>query len=193
MKSIRKKGDLSLSINAIVILILAITLLGLGLAFIKGQFSGVANKLGAMTEQIDAGQKAQLENSPEKITMQSTDLEIKRGESREIYFGLRNVLDKDVEFSIEPVCIDYVGKTDKIKISFSTFEKKTLSMGSSSALPLIIKADAGAELGIYSCELNVNLLGKYESKTSEGTTATYTFGTAKEPYFSKSFYIKVIA
>ena len=34
-----KKGSLELSINAIVILIMAITMLGLGLGFMKGLFS----------------------------------------------------------------------------------------------------------------------------------------------------------
>ena len=42
MKSYKnKKADLSLSINSIVILILAITMLGLGLTFIRGMFSRV--------------------------------------------------------------------------------------------------------------------------------------------------------
>ena len=40
-----KKGSLDLSINAIVILVLAITMLGLGLGFTKGMFAKFASKL----------------------------------------------------------------------------------------------------------------------------------------------------
>ena len=54
-----KKADLSLSINAIVVLILAITMLGLGLLFIRNQFGGGSSKLATMTEQIDAGEPSQ--------------------------------------------------------------------------------------------------------------------------------------
>jgi len=41
----KKKGDLSLSVNAIVVLVLAITMLGLGLGFTKGMFSKFSSKL----------------------------------------------------------------------------------------------------------------------------------------------------
>ena len=41
----RKRGSLSLSVNAIVILVLGITMLGLGLAFTKGMFGKLGSKL----------------------------------------------------------------------------------------------------------------------------------------------------
>ena len=40
-----KKGDLNLSINAIVVLILAVTLLSLGLTFINKTFGGATGEL----------------------------------------------------------------------------------------------------------------------------------------------------
>lgn len=40
-----KKGSLQLSINAIVVLVLAITMLGMGLAFTKGKFAELGNKI----------------------------------------------------------------------------------------------------------------------------------------------------
>ena len=41
----RKKGSLELSINAIVVLVLAITMLGLGIAFTKGKFSELGSRI----------------------------------------------------------------------------------------------------------------------------------------------------
>jgi hypothetical protein len=49
-----KKGSLELSINAIVILVLAITMLGLGLAFTKGMFSKFSSKLSVPEPDIPA-------------------------------------------------------------------------------------------------------------------------------------------
>lgn len=158
-----KKADLSLSINAIVILILAITMLGLGLAFIKGQFGGVTSKLGAMTEQIDAGQKAELENSPDRITFRTTDFEIKRGTNKELFFAVRNNLDVSKEFTVNGfACTDAIDATAKTSlnanpkpITFEGLEKKTLDSGSSFAFPLIIKVNAGAIPTIYSCAFTI--------------------------------------
>ena len=48
----KKRGSLQLSINAIVILILAITMLGLGLSFIKGIFGGTVEKLKGIEKQL---------------------------------------------------------------------------------------------------------------------------------------------
>ena len=53
LRPIGKKADLSLSINAIVILILAITVMGLGLTFIRGLFKGATEKLGSALEATD--------------------------------------------------------------------------------------------------------------------------------------------
>lgn len=47
----KKKASLELSVNAIVILIIAITMLGLGLAFIKMLFGGATDKLAAIVEE----------------------------------------------------------------------------------------------------------------------------------------------
>ena len=43
--TIPKKGSLQLSVNAIVVLVLAITMLGLGIAFTKGKFSELGQKI----------------------------------------------------------------------------------------------------------------------------------------------------
>lgn len=45
MTTIKKKGSLELSVNAIVVLVLAITMLGLGIAFTKGKFAELGSKV----------------------------------------------------------------------------------------------------------------------------------------------------
>ncbi len=84
MKS--KKGSLELSINAIVILVLAITLLGLGLTFIRGLFGKATDKLGGFVDAAD------LENPPtaEEPVGISDKISIKVGETRELKLGYYN-------------------------------------------------------------------------------------------------------
>ena len=47
-----KRGSLELSVNAIVVIILAITLLGLGLAFMKNLFSSTTDQFKAINEDL---------------------------------------------------------------------------------------------------------------------------------------------
>lgn len=71
----RRKGDLNLSINAIVVLILAITMLGLGLGFIRNVFGGAAGKVGAALEATSLKNPADSSNPvtiDDKITMKRT-------------------------------------------------------------------------------------------------------------------------
>lgn len=69
---LRRKGSLNLSINAIVVLILAITMLGLGLGFIRNIFGGASAKIGQALEATtlknpaDSSNPLTIEN---KITM----------------------------------------------------------------------------------------------------------------------------
>ncbi|MEK6886441.1 MAG: hypothetical protein AABW88_01275 [Nanoarchaeota archaeon] len=157
LRNMGKKADLSLSINAIVVLILAITMLGLGLMFIRGQFGGAVDKLKTMTEQIDAGQKAELENSPDRITLRTTDFEIKRGTQKDLYYAVRNNLDAQATFTVDGfACTDAIGVgavfTD---ITFEGLKEKLIQSGSSFAFPLVIKVKSGAIATIYSCALTV--------------------------------------
>jgi len=68
----KKKGSLDLSINAIVILVLAITMLGLGLAFTKGMFSKFSNRLDVPVSNV-------LATKDEQIALSTEDLQITKG------------------------------------------------------------------------------------------------------------------
>ncbi len=166
-----KKADLSLSINAIVILILAITMLGLGLAFMKGMFGKVTGELGEMTKGLSAQRKAELENSLDRITFDTSELEIKVGTKANMYFAIRNNLNPDAPntFNIPSPKDDKgfgFGCTDAINpggakepkpedIKFSTYTTRTIKAGASEALPLIINVPANAVPTVYSCDLTL--------------------------------------
>jgi hypothetical protein len=70
----KKKGDLSLSMNAIVVLIMAITLLGLGLGFMRGLFSNMTTKVG---QAIDANDLTTPPNPDNQVTVTPSDFTMK--------------------------------------------------------------------------------------------------------------------
>ena len=73
-----KKAGLEISINAIVILILAITVLGIGLAFINGMFQDTFNKLDKVSESIDKQMREQMEDTPGRVILQNDNIDIRK-------------------------------------------------------------------------------------------------------------------
>ena len=82
----RKKASLNLSINAIVVLILAITMLGLGLGFIRSMFKGATSKLAGAIESTSLKNPAD-SNTPLTIDRQ---ISIKANTDERIEIGYYN-------------------------------------------------------------------------------------------------------
>lgn len=78
----RKKGDLSLSINAIVVLILAVVMLGLGLAFTNSMFKNVENQV---KEQINQQPDPTPASAGDSLTVSKDKLVVSPGK----YYGLK--------------------------------------------------------------------------------------------------------
>ena len=72
-----KKGALELSINAIVILIIAITMLGLGLGFVRGMFGKISTQV---EEQVASEPEPPIPTSDNPITMSRESIVTKANE-----------------------------------------------------------------------------------------------------------------
>ncbi len=77
----RKKGSLNLSMNAIVILILAITLLGLGLSFMRGLFKQMEGKV---NEAVSAQELSNPPTMDNVLTTAPGDITLRKSEVGEI-------------------------------------------------------------------------------------------------------------
>ncbi|HIH38804.1 hypothetical protein J4460_03430 [Candidatus Woesearchaeota archaeon] len=87
-----RKGSLSLSINAIVVLILAITMLSLGLTFMRGMFG----KMSATTStSIDAIEVTNPPTEDNPITTTPNKLELREGERAMIVVSVMNAKGAD--------------------------------------------------------------------------------------------------
>ena len=97
----RKKGSLNLSVNAIVVLILAITMLGLGLGFMKGMFGKVSGKIDAAIDSAD------LKNPPsldDPLTISTKTITINRGGSGDVQVAYLNTNVSSEDVLLEVVC-----------------------------------------------------------------------------------------
>lgn len=105
-----KRGALDLSINAIVVLILAITMLGLGLAFIRGLFGGAVQKLTDIYGSLNEEDKKTLMTSQEQVTFLQSDIQVS-GRSVNIPFAIRNVRGSRIGLKIKNnfFCFDAIG------------------------------------------------------------------------------------
>ncbi len=86
-KRMTKKASLQLSINAIVVLVMAMVVLGLGLSFIRNLIGQGENQLGKTIDNIDLNLPA---SATDRITIPS-EISLKRGGSTEVEVGFYNI------------------------------------------------------------------------------------------------------
>jgi hypothetical protein len=82
-----KKGSLSLSMEAIVILILAVVMLGLALAFIRGQFQNLTRVASESVDMIDIKNEPTIDN---KVTFTPSDVDMKAKTTRKVITAFYN-------------------------------------------------------------------------------------------------------
>jgi hypothetical protein len=96
-----RKGSMQLSINAIVIVVLAMTFLGLILGFITSQTNEIDNMSGEVLSSISDKILDDLRESDDKMSLPSSEIEITKGKNKLIAFGVKNLLDDTLTYAIE--------------------------------------------------------------------------------------------
>lgn len=138
-----KKASLQLSINAIVVLILAITLLGLGLGFIKKQFGAVEAQFTAVGEEIKSGIIEKIQASGELLVFNRIDVTVGKGKPEDFYMGIKNTQTAEDQFTVTFECISAIGGSCPTDASdwFQTFELYEIQSGQVGVLPVTLLAD----------------------------------------------------
>ncbi|NOZ80906.1 MAG: hypothetical protein GXP63_04495 [DPANN group archaeon] len=98
--SIWKKGSLNLSIEAIVILIMAITMLGLGLGFIRDKFGNAGNLISDVQQKVREDVQRDLSNSNKKVSFPKTEFKLASGDSEVALVGIKNDGDAKQDFFV---------------------------------------------------------------------------------------------
>ena len=93
-----KRGSLEISIQAIVIVVLAMTLLGLGLGFIRGMFKNITGTTEDVTEQVRQKILDDLIQGDKKVSFPRTDVTIDKGGAIVLTVGIRNKKDTPLHY-----------------------------------------------------------------------------------------------
>ena len=184
----KKKGSLELSINAIVIMILAVTLLGLSLGFIKGLFNKAGSGLNQGAQEMSNMQMDELEKSGALVSLKERNMEVKASSPYEFFIGIRNNLDSDTTFGIGFKCISKQGETSGCGTSLSAedFNKwfqtfNSVKIGKNKGKSIKVKLVAG-EAGDYMAQLVV---------CKDGNAPTNGNCNSNQEYETIDFYLTV--
>ena len=85
----RKKASLELSINSIVILILAITMLGLGLTFMRGLFKNISTKV---SESVSANELVNPPTFDNPMTIAPGEITLRQNEDSRVTLAFQNII-----------------------------------------------------------------------------------------------------
>jgi len=96
----KKRASLEISIQAIVIIVLAMTLLGLGLGFIRGMFKNITGTTEDVTEQVRQKVLDDLITGDKKISFPKSEVNIDKGGSTVLTVGVRNKKDSTLHYKI---------------------------------------------------------------------------------------------
>ncbi|MGB9749007.1 MAG: hypothetical protein ACP5OZ_02330 [Candidatus Woesearchaeota archaeon] len=164
-----KKAGLEISTNAIVILIFAITILSLGIVFIRKIFTGVIDQFTNVAGETRSRLKEDLLKANARLVLELNEITIKAGENKLIGFAVKNELEEDETFTLlgkgkigndgkwdgsDSVIMCYSSTADNAKlekITIKTVEKAYIKKGESVVFNLEIRVARDAVPGTYYC------------------------------------------
>ena len=99
--SFNKRASLEISIQAIVIVVLAMTILGLGLGFVRGFFKNISSTTEDVTEQVRQKILDDLITGDKKISFPKTEVSIDKGGSTVLSIGVRNKENQPLNYKLK--------------------------------------------------------------------------------------------
>ncbi|MEM4755927.1 MAG: hypothetical protein QW594_02230 [Candidatus Woesearchaeota archaeon] len=170
-KRFSRQGSISLSINFLVVLILAIIVLGLGFSLLKKMVSGSSENLASMREQFDRQVDKVLQSSNVPVYISPEEQSIDGGKGAVFVVGIRNLKGAEAAFSVgQGNCKAYAledksllapeDSCDRLAISFSPSlaSEITLQSNEIGKVAVVINTKQGnvvAKEGFYTLDIEV--------------------------------------
>ncbi len=180
----RKKGSLNLSIEAIVIIVIAFVVLGLGLSFVRGQFKSITETSSSVQEQIRQQILEDLRTGNKKLSFPATTLNIDKSASQDIAIGVKNVkASGDLKFKVEVKTLQKQGALEGSDVSKQVeffFLPGPFTLKVTDAEAYNIKILGSGDKGTYLVSLKI--IEVDDTGSSIGT----------DPYAEKSFFVNII-
>jgi hypothetical protein len=154
-----KKGSLELSIQTIVIVVIAFSVLGLGLTFVRQQFSDIGDTTVTIQEQVKQQILDDLRTGNKKLSFPSNKMDIGKGESEDIAFGVKNTLNDELNYMITIKVKKMEGSTLteadlKDEVTFF-YDDDKYSLPATESRVHSIKVSAPGDKGTYLVKLSI--------------------------------------
>ncbi len=147
-----KKGSLNLSINAIVVLILAVTMLGLGLMFMQNMMGGAMGELDEVSGTVQEQMIDQIRDSNERLAFRTTNINVDRASDVDNYYGVMNQLEDVTAFDIFFGCDHAQGGGSVSHVTFDYIEMTTpIGTNNVDVQRVRVNADPQASTTSYRC------------------------------------------
>ena len=178
-----KKGSLNLSIQAIVIIVIAFVVLGLGLTFVRSQFKSMGETAGAVQEQISQQILEDLRVGDKKLSFPTEEVKVTKSDSKQLSVGVKNTEETDLKFTIQIKLIETdttvdnkvdVKDIEDYEVGKFIWDTSTQSLAPTEANVFPIKFIAGKHAETYTFQILI---------MPEGAT---------EAYATKSFFITIL-
>ena len=104
-----KKASLELSINAIIIVVLAMTLLGLGLVFIRGMFANITETTSTVQETVKEQILDDLRTGDKKLSFPTSELFVGKKASKDLAVGIKNTNPTSLQYTLKIFIITDAG------------------------------------------------------------------------------------
>lgn len=188
---LNKRASLEISIQAIVIVVLAMTLLGLGLGFIRGQFRTISETAGSVQEQVKQQILEELRTGDKKLSFPANEVVIEKKDSKVLAVGVKNVKPNDLKFSITVFLINPSNGNREIVASTNgefIFNKGVQSLEINDARVYPIKYTAPEGIGTRTFEITICDCG---TSSAPCATSSGCSGGADYEYDTKTFFLTV--
>ncbi len=192
-----KKGSLNISIEAIVIIVIAFVVLGLGLGFVKGLFKDISGTTHEVQAKIKEQILEDMRVSGKKVSVTS-QITLERGSQVIENVGIVNTGLSEKTFGIK---ISFIKKQNvdgsagpegtandpqEIGFFYNNLVEKKLTPTAGDVLSLTISAKSNAA-GNYLYKVDVYA----EDSNAPGACAAGTVGAGCELYDTRSFFVRV--
>ena len=175
-----KKGSLNLSIEAIVIVVIAFVVLGLGLGFVRTQFTQIGDTSTSVQEQISQQILEDLRTGNKPLTFPASKLVLSPREESVQAIGVKNTGDTDLTFKVQFKVKDADGSFQDfesgITLDFNNGEvesellwddlEQTLKAGEPNVIPVTISGPSKNGNYLYKVVLlDIDTQTEFASKT----------------------------
>ena len=147
-----KKGSMELSVNSIVILVIAIVMLGLILGFVRSKFSDLDKQL------VNNEPEAPKATASDPLTISRETLAVSAGEDVVVKIQAYAIEAIDIGVTPDIVCSDPVIKTSPV------VQGRVVTAGESGGYIMKIPISGTIPKGTYLCQLKMNIASADRTK-----------------------------